>query len=368
MQFIDEYRDPALARRLIEELERQARSIGREVTIMEVCGSHTNAIGRYGIRTVLPANVRLISGPGCPVCVTAIQDVDYALALAGCEGVILATFGDMLRVPGSGGMSLQRLRAQGADIRVVASASDCLGLAAQNPRRQVVFLGIGFETTAPTVASLVRRARRQGLANLSVFAVHKLIPPAIKALLDDEDIGLDAFLCPGHVSTIIGEAAYAAIPQRGLAAVIAGFEPVDILEGLCLILGQVGRGEFAVENQYARGVAPGGNPKARALMEEVFVPEDALWRGLGAIAASGLGFRKEYAAFDARARFDLAAVISQEPAGCRCGAILTGRLAPPDCPLFARACTPVNPVGPCMVSSEGTCGAYYRYHQREGHA
>lgn len=361
MRYTDEYRNPALARGLAARIGERLARIGRPVTLMEVCGSHTQAIGRYGIRTLLPATLRLISGPGCPVCVTSIRDVDAALWLAGRPGTIFATFGDMMRVPGTGGASLQQLRAAGADVRPVASALDILPMTEGEPGREVVFMGIGFETTAPTVASVLRTARRRGIANLTVFSVHKTVPPALKALLADPALNLDGFLCPGHVSTIIGADAYAFLPEAGKAAVITGFEPVDILEGIALLLEQIEKGRAEVAVQYGRGVRPEGNPRARVLMEEVFEEGDAPWRGLGTIAGSGLLLRDPYESFDARKRFIIPELPFAEVPGCACGAILRGIREPADCPLFRRLCTPANPVGPCMVSSEGSCAARYRY-------
>lgn len=361
MKYVDEYRDPALVGKLRDAIEKRARSIGRPLTIMEICGSHTQAIGRFGIRDLLPKGIRLISGPGCPVCVTPVQDVDRAVFLAGIDDVVFATFGDMLRVPGTGGASLQRARAAGADVRVVSSAMDAVTAAEKNGGKTVVMMGIGFETTAPTVASAVKRAAKKGLANFCVFSVHKAVPPAIKALLDDPALNIDGFICPGHVSTVIGADAYSMIPQAGRAAVITGFEPVDILEGILMILTQFAEGKKEVAIQYARGVSPSGNPLARALMEEVFVREASLWRGLGEIPESGLRLRDEYSAFDALKRFTIPALRSKEIGGCECGSILKGILSPFECPLFAVACTPHNPLGPCMVSSEGTCAAYYKY-------
>jgi hydrogenase expression/formation protein HypD len=361
VKHIDEYRDPVLARALLAAIAHLARSIRREVTLMEICGSHTQAIGRFGIGRLLPPNVRLISGPGCPVCVTSIEDVDRAILLAGKEGTIVATFGDMLKVPGTDGTSLQQARAAGADVRVIASSRDALALAEAERARAVVMLGIGFETTAPTVAAAVQAARRKRLANFFVFSLHKVIPPAIKALIEAPTLAIDGFICPGHVSTIIGTAGYALIPAAGRAAAITGFEPADILEGILIILRQVAGGEKEVAVQYSRGVNPEGNGRARALMEEVFRRTDALWRGLGNIPESGLALRDEWSAFDALKRFPLPRIASREPAGCLCGEILRGAKRPQACPLFGRLCTPGNPVGPCMVSSEGTCAAHYRY-------
>lgn len=361
MKYVDEYRDPELARKLLGGIEKKAARLGRGVTFMEVCGSHTQAIGRYGIRSLLPAGIRLISGPGCPVCVTAVQDVDRALWLAGRPGVVFATFGDMLRVPGSGGRNLQQLRAGGADVRVVTSAADCIAMARQETAKAVVFMGIGFETTSPTVAATIVMARKQGLENFSVFSVHKLIPPAMQALIADPALAIDGFLCPGHVSVVTGADAYGAIISAGRAAVITGFEPVDVLEGLYLLLAQVGAEKKEVLIQYGRGVKAGGNPAAREVLASVFEPGDARWRGLGVIAGSGLALRAGYADFDALRRFSVPELASQEARGCRCGDILRGIIEPPGCPLFKTSCTPRNPAGPCMVSSEGACAAYYRY-------
>lgn len=360
MRFIDEYRDPGLAGRLKDAVHALAFQVGRPVTVMEICGSHTYAVCRHGIRQMLPESVRLVSGPGCPVCVTSVHDIDRALYLAGLEDIVFVTFGDMLRVPGTGGNSLQGIRAAGADVRAVSSASECISIARAHPDRQVVFMGIGFEATAPTVASMVKTCRQLSLGNVSVFSTHKVIPPAISALLDDPGLMVDAFLCPGHVSTITGLGAYAEIPRRGRAAVITGFEPVDILSGIYLILCQILKHDYFVEIQYTRGVSPGGNARARALTEEVFKPGDARWRGLGPIPGSGLHFRDEYRGFDAGLRHEVPEITSYEPKGCRCGEILKGIISPFECPLFRNGCTPETPVGPCMVSHEGTCSTYHK--------
>lgn len=360
MKFIDEYRDPVIAEHLLEAVRARALKIGRQVTIMEVCGSHTYAIGHYGIRRMLPASVRLISGPGCPVCVTAGRDVDTALFLASRKNVIFTTFGDMLRVPGSGGNSLQKARAQGADVRVVSSALDAIETARKQPEREVVFMGIGFETTSPTVASMINACRKGGIRNLSVFSVHKLMPPAIHVLLNDPALAVDGFLCPGHVSTVIGFSSYREITEKARAAVITGFEPVDILEGIFMLLGQIESGKFQVENQYSRGVKPEGNTRAQDLMAEVFMPVPSEWRGLGVIGGSGLVLRDTFSTFNALARFDVPVMDSEEVEGCMCGSILRGVASPDECPLFRGACTPQNPIGPCMVSREGTCSTYYK--------
>jgi hydrogenase expression/formation protein HypD len=363
MKFIDEYRDPKLFDGLLSRVKKRAERLSRPITIMEVCGSHTNAIGRFGIRSLLPDTIRLISGPGCPVCVTSIQDVDAALFLARQPGVVFATFGDMLRVPGTGRRSLELERADGADVRVVDSALECLALARDNSDRRVVFMGIGFETTSPAAASVVKTARDRGITNLAVFSVHKVIPPAIGALLSDPQISVDGFMLPGHVSTILGTAAYRPIPERGRAGVITGFEPVDILEGIMMIQDQIITGNVTVEIQYGRAVKEEGNRAALRILDEVFEPADCAWRGLGTIPESGLVFRNGFREFDAASRFEIPAVQSHDTPGCRCGDVLKGIISPPECPLFRTACFPRNPLGPCMVSAEGTCAAYYKYHQ-----
>lgn len=362
MKYLDEYRDPDLAKKLLRAIDSLALEIGERVTIMEVCGSHTYAIGRFGIRKLLPENVRLISGPGCPVCVTSINDVDRAIYLAGMKNIIFATFGDMLRVPGTNGASLQKARAAGADIRVISSAMDCISLAGKNDEKTILMMGIGFETTAPTVASMIKVAEEKAIRNLAVFSVHKLVPPALLALISDPAINIDGFLCPGHVSTIIGADAYMPVINAGKAAAITGFEPVDILEGIFAILKQIAGGTREVAIPYARAVSRTGNTRAREIMDEVFYREASVWRGLGEIPASGLRFRQRYNAFDATERFVVPPLKSIEARGCACGHILRGALSPHECPLFSCVCTPLNPVGPCMVSSEGTCAAHYKYH------
>jgi hydrogenase expression/formation protein HypD len=362
MKYIDEYRDGAIATRLKDAIQARAHQIGRPVTLMEVCGSHTYAIGHYGIRNLLPESIRLISGPGCPVCVTSGRDVDTALSLAGRKNVIFTTFGDMLRVPGSSGNSLQKLRANGADIRVVASTVEVIDIALANCSQEVIFMGIGFETTSPTVASMVKTCLKRGIRNLSVYSVHKIIPPAIKVLLDDPELAIDGFICPGHVSTIIGFEGYSEIPKRGRAAVITGFEPVDILEGIHMILEQILQNKYAIENQYSRAVKPEGNTKAKELLQEVFMIVPAEWRGLGVIGGSGMVFKDTFASFNTLARIDVPIMESSDIMGCMCGSILRGIATPHECPLFRHACNPGNPIGPCMVSREGTCSTYYKCH------
>ena len=353
------FRDPALARELIARIHELVGS--RQINLMEVCGTHTASIGRYGFRSIMPAGLRLLSGPGCPVCVTANRDIDHAIALARMEGAIIATFGDMVRVPGSS-TSLAQMKAAGHDIRVVYSPLDALDIAERNPSRQVIFLGVGFETTTPTVAACISEAAARDLANFSVFCMHKTTPAALRAIANDPETHIDGFILPGHVSTITGPKPFRFLADEfGTPGVVTGFEPVDILEGVAMLARMVVEGKPQVENAYRRGVDADGNPVARALVDQVFEPCDAVWRGLGEIPNSGLRIRPEFARFDASARFDVAIEPTIEPRGCRCGDVLRGVIAPTGCPLFGRACTPEHPVGPCMVSSEGSCAAYFRY-------
>ena len=361
------FRDPALARALVARIAGICEGIDREVNLMEVCGTHTMAIAKSGIRSVLPPNVHLISGPGCPVCVTPNAQIDAIIALAKMPGVKLATFGDMVRVPGSS-TSLQRLRALGADMEVVYSPLDALEAARANPGTEVVFAGVGFETTIPSVAATVKRARKAGVRNFSVYCAHKNVPHVLEALVNDPEVTIDAFILPGHVSTIIGSAPYGFLARdHGIPGVVTGFEALDILQGIAMLLGQLREGRAEIEIAYTRGVRPEGNLTAMALVDEVFEECDAPWRGLGTIPLSGYRFRGEYAAFDAATRFadELAVTVEPtvEPAGCRCADVLRGVIAPSGCALFGRACTPDNPVGPCMVSSEGSCAAYHRYRE-----
>ena len=338
---------------------------GREpLRLMEFCGGHTHAIMRYGIREALAPGVRLLSGPGCPVCVTADADIDAAIALASLPGVAVATFGDMVRVPGTRS-SLQEARASGADVRIVYSALDAVDLARQRPELKVVMLGIGFETTAPTVAAALEAARAEGLGNFSVLSMHKLTPPAMRAILDAGEVRLDGILGPGHVTAITGWRAWEFLPtEYGLPCAVSGFEPLDMLHAIDRLVTAAVDGQPQVVNAYRRGVTAEGNRVAQALLERVFEPAAAEWRGLGVVLASGLALRPAYAAHDARRLFELPAPAggrTTEGRGCRCGEVLRGIIEPPDCPLFGRACTPARPVGPCMVSGEGSCAAYYRY-------
>ena len=358
MKYLSEYRDATAASKMVERIRSTSTKPAR---FMEICGTHTVAIFKHGVRQVLPDHLALISGPGCPVCVTATRDIDKAIQLARIPGVIVTTFGDMIRVPGSKS-SLKKEKSRGSDVRMVYSTMDAVKIAEENPDKKVVFLGIGFETTAPTIAAAVVAAGAKGLENFLVLSAHKLLPPAMDALLSGGEIDVTGFMCPGHVSTIIGTAPYEVVVDRfKTPCVVMGFEPMDILQGISMLVDQIERGEARVEIQYRRAVSPQGNPNARKTMERVFQPCDAPWRGLGMIPDSGLAFREAYAAFDAEAAFDLDVPECPEPPGCRCGDVLRGAITPTDCRLFRKVCNPENPIGPCMVSSEGTCAAYYRY-------
>lgn len=358
MKFVDEFRNPALAEKLLAHIWATST---RPATLMEVCGTHTVALFRHGIPSLLPRHISLLSGPGCPVCVTAVADIDRALFLSRQPGTIIATFGDMLRVPGSC-TSLLRQRSEGADVRIVYSAYDALQIARETPRQQVVFLGVGFETTAPTVAAVIKRAKAEGVGNFSVLSMHKVLPPALQALVSCDELRLSGFICPGHVSTVIGTAAYEKVARSfRIPCVVAGFEPLDLLQAIALLVEQIEQGRAEAEIQYLRAVSPQGNPKARALMEEVFTVKDSVWRGFGTLPLSGLGVAAAYKEFDSERRFQMPALEGREPAGCICGDVLRGIKKPIDCALFRKHCSPDNPVGACMVSSEGTCAAYHKY-------
>lgn len=353
-----EYRNRELSQGIAEKIHKTSRT---PLRIMEVCGTHTVSIFRNGIRSVLPDTISLLSGPGCPVCVTSQRDIDAFISLARMENVIITTFGDLMRVPGSGS-SLQNEKADGRDIRIVYSTFDALKIAGKNPDRDVVFLGVGFETTAPTIAASILAARQSNLNNFSVFTAHKTVPPALFALMARKEARIDGFLLPGHVSVVIGTAAYQPFAERyRLPCVIGGFEPADILHAIYMIIEQIESGRPALANAYPRAVTEKGNTKAQSIMADVFVASDAEWRGIGTIPASGLDIGEAFGQFDARKRFNISVLESQEPKGCACGEILTGTKTPPECPLFRTVCTPTDPVGPCMVSTEGTCAAYYKY-------
>ncbi|MFC1850571.1 hydrogenase formation protein HypD [candidate division CSSED10-310 bacterium] len=359
MRFIDEFRTPDVVRSLTRQLHSFPRP-AETYSFMEVCGTHTMAIFRFGIRQILPTWVRLISGPGCPVCVTADDYIARACAIALQHQAIIATFGDLMPVPGAG-FSLEQARAEGADVRVVYTPHDCIDICRRNPDREVVYLAVGFETTAPISAALVLEAQQKKIANFSLLVAHKLIPPAMNALLSDPDLKLDGFICPPHVSAIIGAQAFEFIPQTwAKPCVIAGFESTDIMRGLNNLVEQILNKQNHVANVYRRVVKYSGNTHARKMLYSVFESATATWRGIGQIPDSGLVLKSEYSSFDAARRFEVK-LPPLKPSKCRCGDVLRGIITPKECSLFATACHPENPIGPCMVSSEGTCSAYYKY-------
>jgi hydrogenase expression/formation protein HypD len=361
MKFQDEYRDRVLVQGLSSAIAREAAGLTEPVRFMEVCGTHTMAIARFGLKSLLPHQVRLVSGPGCPVCVTPVSYIDHAIALAALPDTIITTFGDLLRVPGSCS-SLMEERARGAGIRIVYSALDAVKLANQLPQKKVVFLGVGFETTTPTIAAAILTAEQQRLANFLVLTSHKTMPEPMQLLSADPQLKIRGYLCPAHVSTVIGSDAYLPLAEKfGIPCVVTGFEPADVMQGVLMLLRQCQSGQATVENQYARAVSPQGNRKAQELISSVFEPADVVWRGLGVIPGSGLELRKRYACFDAARILPVSLTDPVEPANCRCGEVLTGRISPSDCPLFGSVCTPETPVGACMVSSEGSCAAAWRY-------
>jgi len=358
VKYVDEFRDERAARRLADELARIAT---RPWTIMEVCGGQTHSIVRFGIDELVPPTLTLVHGPGCPVCVTPIELIDKAIAIASRPEVTFCSFGDMLRVPGSSG-DLFSVKARGGDVRIVYSPLDALALARTMPDREVVFFAVGFETTAPANAMAVWQARREGLRNFSVLVSHVLVPPAMEAILSSPTNRVQGFLAAGHVCTVMGCQEYEPIAAKyRVPIVVTGFEPVDILEGLLMCVRQLEAGHAQVENQYARVVRREGNPHARRLMNEVFQVIARKWRGIGEIPASGFGLREEFAIFDAERRFDVAATRVEESSECISGLILQGLKKPHECPAFATRCTPEHPLGATMVSSEGACAAWYRY-------
>ncbi len=358
LKHVHEYRDGNLAKQLIAAIH--ALNVDG-LRLMEVCGTHTMSIFRHGIPSVLPPGIELLSGPGCPVCVTAQQDINAFVKLAGQKNVIVATFGDLMRVPGSGS-SLQKEKAEGRDVRVVYSVFDALYIAQENPGREIVFCAVGFETTTPTVAAAVIMGEEQKLHNFSIHCAHKMTPPALGALMKIPEVNIDGFLLPGHVSVITGTEGYRDVFERyRVPSVIAGFEPVDILKGIYMLALQNKSGNSALENAYERAVSRDGNPKARQIMAQVFEPVDTAWRGIGEIPSSGMKLKEEFDHFNALKKFDLTLKETFEPAGCACGDILMGLKTPEQCIMYGKKCTPVHPVGPCMVSSEGACSAYYRY-------
>jgi len=359
LKHMQEYRDPGISRKIVERIREISQ---KQIRLMEVCGTHTTSIFRNGIRSLLPETISLLSGPGCPVCVTAQNEIDAFIELAGLDDVIIATFGDLMRVPGTDS-SLQNHRANGRDVRMVYSTFDALEIARKNPEKKVVFLGVGFETTAPTITASIITAKEMNLNNYFVFSAHKVLPPALFTLMESRNTKIDGFLLPGHVSVIIGTKAYLPFFETfKVPCVVAGFEPVDILQAISMLVEQIETGNPELANGYHRAVTFDGNPKAQAVLQKVFENTDADWRGLGVIPLSGLKIRKEFAAFDAQKVLGIELGETKDPKGCACGEILLGLKTPPECPLYKRECTPLQPIGPCMVSSEGTCAAYYRYH------
>jgi hydrogenase expression/formation protein HypD len=360
MKFVDEYRDPAAARVAIDQIEALAGD--RHLKFMEVCGGHTHTIYKHGIENVLPESVELVHGPGCPVCVIPMGRVDDAIAVAEKPGVIFTSFGDMMRVPGGHG-NLLEAKARGADVRMVYSPLDALRIAEANPDKQVVFFAVGFETTAPSTAVTLLKAKERDVANFSVFCNHVTIVPPLKAILESPDLRLDGFLGPGHVSTVIGNRPYRFVPGvYGKPLVTAGFEPLDILQAIVMLLRQINEGRCEVENQYTRAVLDEGNPRALAILGQVFELRPHFeWRGLGFISQSALKLNDDFAAFDAELRFEVPGVRVADPKACQCGEVLKGVIKPWECKVFGTACTPETPIGTCMVSSEGACAAYYNY-------
>ncbi len=359
-----EYRDPESARRILERIHRAADP-SRNYRFMEFCGGHTHAISRYGLHDLLPENVRMIHGPGCPVCVLPMGRLDMAIALAMNPQVILCCYGDTLRVPGSSGNSLQNARAHGADVRMVYSASEVLSIAEESPDREIIFFAIGFETTTPPTAHLLLEIKRRGLSQVSVLCNHVLTPPAIRAILETADSAtrLDGLVGPAHVSVVIGSAPYLPLAaQFKMPIVIAGFEPLDVLQSILMLIRQVNEGRSMVENEYTRAVFPEGNPRALEAIGEAFVIREHFeWRGLGSIPASGLKISETFADWDAERRYEVPYLTVQDHKACECAAILRGQKEPKDCKVFATGCTPETPLGACMVSSEGACAAYFTY-------
>ena len=360
MKYIDEFRDKDLIKNVAEKIKKAA-SPNKNYRFMEVCGTHTMSIAKFGLKHLLPPNVKMLSGPGCPVCVTPTSFIDKAIAYAGLKDTIIATFGDMVKVPGST-YSLQEVRAETGNVKVVYSTLDALKLASKNSGKRIVFLGVGFETTAPTIAAAIMEAKSKGLDNFFVLSGHKVMPPALKALVKDKDLQIDGFILPAHVSAIIGAGPYAFISERyGISNVIAGFEPLDIMQGIYMLIKQIEDRDPRVDIQYNRVVRAEGNKAAQDILKRVFDSVDAEWRGLGVIRASGLRIKREFSRVDAEKNFkvNLPKVRDAADKGCICGKVLKGLSEPKDCRLFGKGCTPEHPIGPCMVSSEGTCSAWY---------
>jgi hydrogenase expression/formation protein HypD len=362
VRFVDEFRDPQAARHLVHAIAELAEGAPHR-KLMEVCGGHTHTIYRHGLEQLLPANVELVHGPGCPVCVIPMGRVDDAIHLAEQPGVVFTSFGDMMRVPGSGGDSLLAAKARGADVRMVYSPLDALEIARAEPERQVVFFAVGFETTAPSTAVTLVKAKALGVTNFSAFSNHVVIGPPLQAILSAPDLDLHGFIGPGHVSTVIGTRPYRFVAEEhGKPVVVAGFEPLDILQAVQMLLTQFAEGRCEVENQYTRVVREEGNPRAIELLARVFALRPHFeWRGMGSLPDSGLGISEEFADLDAERRFDLPGVRVADPAACQCGEVLVGAIKPWECQVFGTACTPETPIGTCMVSSEGACAAFYTF-------
>jgi hydrogenase expression/formation protein HypD len=365
MKYISEFRDKKLSRKIVAKINSSLKGYKRKISLMEVCGTHTNSIFRSGIMSLLPDNIEHLSGPGCPVCVTPNEYIDTAIAYSRLPEVIITTFGDMIKVPGSSS-SLEKEKASTGDIRIIYSPLESLTIARKNPDKKVVFLGVGFETTAPLVASTILYAREEKIENFFVLSGHKLIPPAMIALLENKEVKIGGFICPGHVSAIIGEKPYYPIAEKfGIPSVIVGFEPFDILEGIEMLIRQIiEKKKPKVEIQYRRVVHTGGNKKALSLLKEVFKVTDSLWRGLGLVPQSGLGIKEIYSGFDAEKNILVEIEKTRKHSQCICGEVLSGTKKPYQCKLYGTICTPENPVGPCMVSSEGTCAAYYKFEKQ----
>ena len=364
MKYIQEYRKPEIQKIIIEEIQKYGLKLRKKINIMEVCGTHTMAIGKYGIRKVIPENINLISGPGCPVCVTPSNYIDKAIELSKIKDVIITTFGDMMKVPGSYS-SLERERANGSEIFVVYSPLDALQIAEKNKSKKIIFLSVGFETTTPSIAQTLKIAKEKKIENFFILCGNKIMPPTMEFLLKEKDTEIDGFICPGHVSTVIGTEPYKKIVEKyNIPCVISGFEPADILYSIYLILKCIIEGKAEVINEYKRTVREEGNLKAKEVINEVFDLCDTEWRGIGLIENSGFKLKEEFSQFDAERKFKINITYSKEKTGCICGEILKGKKKPFDCPLFEKVCNPENPLGPCMVSSEGTCAAYYKYEKR----
>ena len=365
MKFQDEYRNRELVQGLARAIAAEAVKLSEPVRFMEVCGTHTMAIAQFGIKSLLPDNIKLVSGPGCPVCVTPVGYIDHAIALAAVPDTVITTFGDLLRVPGSCSSLMAEKAKGGVDIRIVYSPLDAVKLAAEKPSATVVFLAVGFETTTPAIAAAIISAERSGLNNFMVLTSNKTIPGPMAILSSDPELRISGYICPAHVSTVIGSDAYLPLAEEhGVPCVVTGFEPADIMQGVLMLLKQRLSGVSKVENQYSRAVSPEGNRRAMELTDTVFEVCDAVWRGLALIQGSGLAIREKYACFDAARMIKVELPEPVEPSGCRCGEVLTARISPADCPLFGGACKPENPVGACMVSSEGSCAALWRYGSR----